>query len=155
MEALVGEILYEIGHRITMHLMMRWCWGQKMKGLCKEDNREGRWESEAFGGYLWSTQIKYMLCYRQNKTPLCMLSAYFPFHAHMIEHWPLDLWVPTHSHHIGSIPLFRRVPVHTCWLGVKWSLKCGYIIPAHWSLLHREPQSAAYTVREETCSVVG
>lgn len=135
-----------------------WCDGveaRKWKDCAKRiiDKEGGR--LRAFGGYLWSTQTKYMLCYRQNKTPSCMLSAYFPFHAHMIEHWPLDLWVPTHSHHIGSFPLFLWVPVHTCWLGVKWSLKCGYIIPAHWSLLHREPQSAAYTVREETFSVVG
>lgn len=48
MEAWAEEILYEIGHRIRMHLMMWWRGGQKMKGLCKEDNGDGRWETRAF-----------------------------------------------------------------------------------------------------------
>lgn len=45
----------------------------KMKGLCKEDNGAGRWESEAFGGYLCSPSTKkYIPCYRQNKPPTCI-----------------------------------------------------------------------------------
>lgn len=37
-----------------------------MKGLCKEDKGDGRWETvEAFGGYLRSPQTeKYILCYK-------------------------------------------------------------------------------------------
>lgn len=29
-----------------------------MKGLCKEDNGEGRWETAAFSGCLWSALVK-------------------------------------------------------------------------------------------------
>lgn len=82
MEAL-AEIQYEIGCRIRVHLETRWRRGQRMNGLCKEDKREGRWETvEAFGGYLRSPQTeKYILCYRQNNTPTYMRSS-FLFHMH-------------------------------------------------------------------------
>lgn len=47
-----------------LHLETRWWGGQKMKGLCKEDKAEGRWETvETFGGYLCSPQSeKYIFC---------------------------------------------------------------------------------------------
>lgn len=58
MEAL-AEIQYEIGGRIRVHLETGWQGGQKMKGLCKEDKGEGRWETvEAFCGYLRSPQTE-------------------------------------------------------------------------------------------------
>lgn len=47
MEAL-AEIQYEIGCRIRVHLETRLQRGQKMKGLCKEDQGEGRWETVFF-----------------------------------------------------------------------------------------------------------
>lgn len=80
MEAL-AEIQYEIGCRIRVNLETRWQRGQKMKGLCKEDKGEGRWETaEAFGGYLRSPQTeKYILSYRQNNTPTCMHSLSLSF----------------------------------------------------------------------------
>lgn len=51
MEAL-AEIQYEIGCRIRVHLETRLQRGQKMKGLCKEDQGEGRWETVFFFYFL-------------------------------------------------------------------------------------------------------
>lgn len=51
MEAL-AEIQYEIGCRIRVHLETRLQRGQKMKGLCKEDQGEGRWETVFFFFFL-------------------------------------------------------------------------------------------------------
>lgn len=64
MEAL-AEIQYEIGCRIRVHLETRLQRGQKMKGLCKEDQGEGRWETVFFFFFDWlrSPQTeKYILC---------------------------------------------------------------------------------------------
>lgn len=56
MEAL-AEIQYEIGCRIRVHLETRLQRGQKMKGLCKEDQGEGRWETGFFLFFDWLSVV--------------------------------------------------------------------------------------------------
>lgn len=94
MEAL-AEIQYEIGCRISVHLKTWWRRGQKMKGLCKEDKGEGRWETaQAFGGYLCSPQTeKHILLYFQSHTPTPSLHTY----THDTGSWSPDPASPTRS----------------------------------------------------------
>lgn len=56
MEAL-AEIQYEIGCRIRVHLETWLQRGQKMKGLCKEDQGEGRWETGFFLFFDWLSVV--------------------------------------------------------------------------------------------------
>lgn len=122
MDAL-AEIQYEIGCRIRVHLETRWQRGQKMKGLCKEDKVEGRWETvEDFCGYLRSPQTgKCILCYGQNNTPTCMRSLSL-FHTYLDTYTQGRMLIPgpmtpalSPCHHTFSLCLHLSVSLWLKW----------------------------------------
>lgn len=134
-------------YSMKLHWETLWQRGRKMKGLCKEDKGEGRWETEAFGGYLHSPQTeKYIPCDRQIKTPICILSLFYTNidPDRILIPGPLD----------SNIEPLLFLPVLPCLCprslnAVKSGLKYAEIIPARCiTFITLEPRSAADTSNE-------
>lgn len=113
-----------------------------MKGLCKEDKGEGRWETaEAFGGYLCSPQSeKHILLYFQSHTPTPSL------HTLIYTIQDPDPQTLRVQHGASATTLSHPAFVYLCPRSiaeVKSGLKHGEIILAHCSLLHQSYRARA------------